>query len=229
MDLRTHPDAQAAAFAAAHYVAEALGTAPSDRPLVLAVSGGRTPEPLYRRLATLDVPWSRLHVVWVDERVVPHADARSNARLVHETLLAHVPVAAHRVHPVATGLGGAKAASFYDALLRRLLGPDGGPTVSVLGMGDDGHVASLFPGATLDHGPRFAVRTTAPESAPVRERVSMTLPLLNRSAHAVFLVTGAAKAPALADVRAGACPARPAACVAAPTTVWFVDAAAAGP
>ncbi len=104
MDLRIYPTPVEAAHAAADFVAACLRAAPPEAPLVLAVSGGSTPGPLYRRLATLEVPWERLHVVWVDDRCVPHDDPDSNVRLLRETLLGAAPIPPAHVHPVDTAL-----------------------------------------------------------------------------------------------------------------------------
>ena len=127
----------------------------------------------------------------------------------------------------------AAVADAYDATLRRVLG-GAGLTVAIMGMGDDGHTASLFPGADFDAGDRasdrFAAHTLAPPTSPVADRITLTLGLLNRTRHHVFLVTGAKKAPLVASIRAGgACPALPAACIeGSESNVWFLDDAADG-
>lgn len=216
----------------AAHVAALLRAAPANRPLALALSGGSTPAPLYRRLATLDVPWERLHVFWVDERFVPPTDARSNERLVREALLEAVPVPAAHVHPVPTDAATpGEAADRYDARLREVLGADGGFTVAILGAGDDGHTASLFPGQPLDHPGRFAVHTRAPATSPVTDRITVTRALLAQSEHVVFLVTGETKAPIVeASLFAPETPPRyPAGAITARQSVaWIMDANAAG-
>ena len=231
---RPFPTAEALAAAAAEHVARCLREAPEGEPLALGLSGGSTPAPVYRRLAALDVPWARLHVFWIDERCVPPTDERSNERLARETLLDHAPIAPENVYAVPTTLGAPEAVEHaYDATLRRVLG-GAGLTVAIMGMGDDGHTASLFPGADFDAGDgasdRFAAHTLAPPSSPVVDRITLTLGLLNRTRHHVFLVTGAKKAPLVARIRAGgACPALPAACIeGGASNVWFLDEAADG-
>lgn len=227
-----YPSAAAAAEAGAAYVAQALREAPLGRPLSLAVSGGSTPAPLYRALARLSLPWHRLHVFWADERFVPPTDERSNERLVRESLLAHGLVPESFVHPVPTNAATPQAAAeAYDATLRQVLGPDGGLTVALLGAGEDGHTASLFPGQPLDHPGRRAVHVHAPDTSPVRDRITLTRELFAASDHVVFFVTGAGKA----DVVENAfCPtpttvAFPASTIKARTGAeWFMDRDAMG-
>ena len=229
---RVLPDADAAAEAAALHVAALLNAAPLDRPLVLAVSGGSSPVPLYVRLGGFDLPWPRLHVAWVDERCVPPDHPDANAALVRDTLLATAPVEPGFLHLPPTTLGTpAEAAAAYDADLRALLGDGGGFTVAVMGVGADGHTASLFPGQPVAHPGRLAVHTVAPPSSPVPDRITCTLGLLGRTDHVVFFVTGEGKAAVVKDALAEPppCPALPAACVTGRAShVWFLDEDAAG-
>ena len=235
--MRRHllPTAAEAASFGADLVADALiaahaaGAAP-----ILGVSGGSTPVPLYRALAArADVPWPRVHIVWVDERMVPSTDERSNERLVREALLDHVPVAPTHVHPVATTAGAPGAvAGAYDALLAALVGRDAsavGLTAAVMGVGEDGHTASLFPGAAPSWPVgALAAHTVAPATSPVPDRITLTPALLDRTGLAVVLVTGAAKA-AIAARALGGETALPAARLRARGEVaWVLDAAANG-
>jgi len=220
-----------AAHAGAQRVAEALRAAPSDKPLSLGVSGGSTPAPLYRALADEDVPWHRLQVFWIDERFVPPTDERSNERLVREALLDRVPIPAANIHPVPTHLPSAQAAAdAYDATLRRVLGDRGGLTVAVLGVGEDGHTASLFPGQPIDHPGRRAVHTLAPDTSPVRDRITVTRELLADSSTAFFLVFGTKKQAMVERCLCDDDATLPAAHVRARNeTLWLLDRDAAGP
>jgi 6-phosphogluconolactonase len=191
----------------------------------VAVSGGSTPRALFRLLANefrASVDWSRVTLFQVDERCVPPDHDESNWRTLRTELLDRVPqVTAHRM-----ATERADAAETYEALLRAEVpaGPGGMPRLDavLLGMGDDGHTASLFPGSdALAETSRLVVKTQAPH--PVAERLTMTLPLLNAAANRWFLVRGASKARAFQEVRAGNLPA---ARIEAPA--WFLDPSAAG-
>lgn len=168
---------------------------------VLGLSGGSTPGPVYDALGRKKtVDWNRVHVFLADERCVPPDDARSNRKLVEDTLLKHAAVPDLQRHFPDTSLPPGECARFYDHALRTLL-PDDGPNVVTLGMGDDGHVASLFPPlSTADlHTAEYAVATTVPVGSdgaprfPVRDRISTTITLLRTAETKVFLLNGAAK------------------------------------
>lgn len=210
----------------ARALAERLVLLASSQPACrIAVSGGSTPKTLFRLLARefrAAVDWSRVTLFQVDERCVPPDDAESNWRLLRAELLDHVPEAA--AHRIAVERDGAAAA--YETLIREAVppGPSGLPRLDavLLGMGDDGHTASLFPGTeALAETVRLVVPARAPH--PIAARVTMTLPLLNAAAHRWFLVRGASKAHAFRQVRDGMLPASR---VDAPE--WFLDPAAAG-
>ncbi len=222
------------AHEAARYVARLLRQSGTDRPVTLALSGGSTPVPLYHALAAEEgVPWSRLHVFLVDERFVPLDAEESNWKLARETLLSHVPVPECNLYPVPTHLNTAtEAAAAYEATLRAALGPTPAWDVAVMGMGEDGHTASLFPGSDFQNAAGLIAATISPPTSPVKHRITATLPFLNRTRHVVYLVTGAQKRDLVARVfgDAGACPDVPAACVrGTQSTRWYLDEAAAGP
>jgi 6-phosphogluconolactonase len=173
----------------------------------LVLSGGSTPVTLHRILASTyrdRIPWSQVEVFWGDERYVPHEDARSNYRMARETLLDHVPCPAANVHPMPTHFPDADAAARdYQATLDRYWkGAEPHLDLVLLGMGPEGHTASLFPGsAALQERVRWVVATTVPAESP--RRLTLTLRALARSANAHFLVSGLHKAAALSHVLSG--------------------------
>ncbi|MBU0595740.1 6-phosphogluconolactonase [Candidatus Bipolaricaulota bacterium] len=173
---------------------------------VVALSGGQTPTALFRRLVEPDraarVDWPAVHVVWADERCVPPEDEASNYRSAREVLLSHVPIPAGNVHRIEGEWPPMEAADTYEHFLHRLLGSDGRLDLALLGMGTDGHTASLFPGhRALDEICRWVVAAETDAAPPWR--VTLTLPVLNAARCALFLVAGVEKANAVRRVQAG--------------------------
>ncbi len=170
----------------------------------LALSGGSTPKALYQLLATESyrarVPWPQTHVYWSDERCVPPTDAQSNYRLAHETLLAHVPVPHEQVYRMRGEDEPEQAAELYAAELEKQFGA-GEPRFSLilLGMGEDGHTASLFPRSPVLKDKEHTVAAPFVEQFAAH-RLTLTLRTLNAAETIVFLVTGEAKAAALLAV-----------------------------
>lgn len=203
--------------------------------VTLALSGGATPRGLYERLAGPwrdRIDWPRVHVFWGDERCVPPTHADSNYRLAWETLLQHVPVPAAQIYRMAGEADPAAAAREYAATLAAVLGsPAGTPPVIdlvLLGLGTDGHTASLFPGHAAVGDTRHMVAAIPPEDGR-SGRLTLTLPVLNAARTTVWLVTGDAKAPAVAAVLDGL-PAPvplPAQRVTGRDVRWLLDRAAA--
>lgn len=212
----------------------------------VALSGGRTPEPFYFRLMTDPpyrlLPWKLTHIWLVDERCVPEDDEQSNFRLVCEMVADHIPTPRRNVHAVPTR--GVDPARMYESDLRRTFGAADERVEPVrldfvlLGMGADGHTASLFPGsAALTERRRWVVANAGPTVTPP-PRVTMTYPLLNAARDLAVLVTGADKAPAIARVeRQLATAGRDPHCLPIsgidPSPLgggltWFLDGAAAG-
>ena len=204
----------------------------------VALSGGSTPPPIYALLAAPPrvgaVDWSRVEFFWGDERAVPPDHRESNFGLAKAALLAHLPgispAAVHRMPADAEDLDA--AAARYQAELANSLGvPAQAPRPPALdliwlGMGRDGHTASLFPGSTaLAERRRWVVATWAP--APAAWRMTMTLPMINAARSVLLVATGADKAPALRAIRNGSRE-LPAGRVRARSTLWLVDAPAAG-
>lgn len=174
----------------------------------VALSGGSTPKRLYQLLATMPFPWARTHWFWGDERFVPPDDSASNYRMTREALLSHVPAPADQIHAVPTvGLTPDAAAAQYEATLRAFNGA-GQLTadrplfdIVLLGLGTDGHTASLFPGKPmLDEARRWVGATDDPQGAP---RITLTYPALESSRETFFLVAGADKKDRLQEVLAG--------------------------
>ncbi len=156
-------------------------------------TGGSTPGPAYERAAGLQPDWGRVTLWWGDERCVPADDERSNYRLAQETLLERLDVAPGEVHRIRGELPAAEAADELDAALEGIV-----LDLLLLGLGPDGHMASLFPGS-----PQLGVldrRATSgpPGLEPFVDRVTMTLPEIRSARRIVFLVTGAEKADAVA-------------------------------
>ncbi|PYO86549.1 MAG: 6-phosphogluconolactonase [Gemmatimonadetes bacterium] len=190
----------------------------------------------YLRLGTealvSEVMWSRVHVLWGDERCVPPDHVESNYRMARETLLDHVPVPAANVHRIHGEDDPATAAAAYEATLRALLQTPTGARIDLvlLGLGEDGHTASLFPGGAAVHEQtRWVMAARA--SAGSMWRITLTPAVINAAAEVLFLVSGGAKAGILGRVIEG--PRRPQELPAqaiAPSNGrvrWCVDAAAA--
>lgn len=237
--LHVFPTLDALSEAAAQRVAELLTSEEPDRPYLVALSGGSTPKQLHTLLATTyrdEIPWKRVHLFWGDERWVPHQSPDSNYRMADETLIRDIPLPFGNIHPVQTGLSTPLAsAEAYEreinTFLRELDRP--GLDLVILGMGDDGHTASLFPGTPVLHERhRLVAAMEAPPYAKVKDRVTFTYPLINRSRHILFLAAGEKKREPLTAIlndREEALKQYPAAGVEGlVTTEWFVDEAAVG-
>lgn len=228
-------DPAALAAHAAAWLVDTLAARPGR--LAVALSGGSTPKAMYEQLAqpplASRMPWDRVHWFWGDERFVPHDDPKSNLRMAREAMLAHVPAPPANIHPVPTeSLSAPDAAQRYQAELQAFYGGDtlhaDRPLFDVvlLGLGTNGHTASLFPGTpALKERTAWAAAVT-PENEPTR--ITLTYPALESCRDCVFLVAGADKRDVLARVRAGD-PALPASLVHPTGNVhWFTDRAASG-
>ncbi len=224
MDVRVVADPDGVAELASAAVARRLSEAAERGRATLGLAGGGTPRTTYLRLREEEVPWRRVDAFLGDERWVPPDHPESNARMARQALLDHVPA---EFHPVPWDVGDpGEAAASYEATLGSLM-PDWSPDVVLLGMGDDGHTASLFPGSpALEERQRRFIATWV--GAKAAWRLTATLPLLWAARHIMFLVTGAAKAEAVAAVLRDQQP-LPARLVAAGAgdVTWIVDAAAA--
>ncbi len=226
-EVRVLTDPIALAAAAAEWIARRCRDV--ER-FCIAVTGGNTPHFLYEALASstfrTSIDWQRWHVYWGDERAVLPDDAQSNYRLVVDTLLSKVPVPTEQVHRMDAERPDLQtAAADYARLLEEECGRPPRLDVVLLGLGADGHTASLFPGtAALRVDDTWATASRA--SYPPFERLTLTLPALNAAAHVAFLVTGDSKGAALRGVIEGTVPAarvHPA----DGQLLWFLDSTAA--
>jgi len=228
-DVRVFSSAPALSAAAAAWVADELADSVSARGRAsLVLSGGSTPRTLYELLAGRfkdGIPWSGVHVFWSDERYVPHDHPLSNYRMAKEALLDHAGIPSAQVYPMPTHFPEPQAAARdYETTVNHYFA--GTPPVFdvvLLGIGADGHTASVFPGSSAITSARVVMAVTAPAEPP--SRLTLTLPVIASARRIGVLVTGASKAAALAVALGGRHSALPAAVLArtASTAVWWVD------
>lgn len=208
----------------------------------LCLAGGTTPAKTYARLPSageaVGLDWSAVYFFFGDERLVPPTDPWSNYELAQQSFLARLAAMPMNVFPMPTGLDSPQrcAEAYEETLSRFFAAPRGGPPprfdLVLLGLGDDGHTASLFPGAAaLDESQHWVVATPPGRLPPQVDRLTLTFPVLNAARQVMFLVAGANKAPALRDALRGddfhrvpAAGVRPA----EGQLVWLADRAAAG-
>lgn len=188
--------------------------------------GGETPLALYRALTEPPlrgrVPWRRVELLWGDERCVPPEDPESNFHAAAETLIDALPVPPRAIERIPGEFGAAAGVHAYGRALRDRLGERGRPDLVLLGLGSDGHSASLFPGGEWD-GDGWLVPSRSPQ--PPHERISVAMPLLCRARTVLLLATGEAKARTVARVAAGED--LPASRLRPGRLVWVLDRAAA--
>ncbi|MEI2688939.1 MAG: 6-phosphogluconolactonase [Anaerolineae bacterium] len=208
-NLTIFPDKDAFIAGAAEFMVQQAAEALAARGRwTVALAGGGTPRPIYAQLAQAGnsdrIDWRGVHVFFGDERCVPPDDSRSNYRMARETLLDHVALPPENVHRMAGEMDPALAALAYEQEIRRLFRSVATPALDLvcLGLGDNGHTASLFPGtASLREQARWVV----PQYVEVMQswRVTMTAPLINAARHVAFFVEGAGKAEMLQRVLHG--------------------------
>jgi 6-phosphogluconolactonase len=186
------------------------GRASAFSPFRIALAGGGTPQEVYERLAELDLDWASWHVWWSDEREVPPDHEDSNERMARRALLDRVPVPEEQLHPLRAA--DAQLPDRFDLVL--------------LGVGPDGHCASLFPGDPALEATEPVVRVPEPGLPPKHPRLTFTYSVLNDARATAFLVGGEAKREIAERVLAGD-ETLPAARVRAPLTIWLTDEAAA--
>lgn len=201
--------------AVARFGADTVAAAIRDGARSLVLAGGTTPRALYGHLAEIDLDWGRVTLLFGDERAVAPGDPESNYAMVKETLLSRVDPGG--VLRIAAELGADVAAPLYDAVVGRMQPLD----LVLLGLGEDGHCASLFPGHPALGAPGWVVSVHgAPKPPP--DRVSLTLGCLRNARRVIFVATGAGKAEALRRALAGEVPAGM-----IPGAEWVVDREAA--
>ncbi len=200
-----YPDLESLSVAAAELFLERANQATKEHSqFSIALSGGNTPRRTYELLGEPpfqnQLPWEKIHIFWGDERCVPLDDPRSNAHMVNKILLEKVPIPSDQVHPITCVGNPARAAKDYEKLLRGFF-QDQPPRFDLvlLGMGGDGHTASLFPGTSvLKEKERWVFEVFVPGQD--FHRVTLTVPVINFAATVIFLISGSDKAHALRGV-----------------------------
>ncbi|MEZ4515522.1 MAG: 6-phosphogluconolactonase [Chloroflexota bacterium] len=236
------PDADAVAKAAAKRFAQVTTTAVRDRGLAsVALSGGSTPLAMFHLLASplyqTNLPWDDIHIFWADERLVPPESPGSNYGQAEMALLCHVPLPAANIHRMRGEWPAGKALADYTAQLARFAEQTGDQPAAwprmdlvLLGLGSDGHTASLFPGSPVATDLSVLPAHADYDGRPA-ERLTLTPPVLNAARQVIFLVTGASKAEAVAATLGDECdPLHWPAQRIQPesgTRVWLMDEAAA--
>jgi 6-phosphogluconolactonase len=209
MKVRIFRDSEATSYKAAELIVSLSARSIAKKgTFVLALSGGSTPRMLYELLAGGQhrrlCDWKHIHIFWVDERFVPHTHRESNFRLIYETLLLPASVPETNIHPVQTNVPSASdAAALYEKEIVNFFAPltDGMPVFDciLLGIGEDGHTASLFPGnRVLREQDRFAVPVD--DTTHTHPRITLSLPVLNHAENIIFLVSGKRKAPTVRKI-----------------------------
>jgi len=236
MSLHVAPNDNALMQTVANWIVELMAnTLQKQSRFTLALSGGNTPKSLHQLLASPTyrnkIEWDKLHIFWGDERFVPFNDERNNAKMAFDTLLNSVPVKKEHIHIMQTeNITPEASAQAYETILHTYFNnqPFSFDLV-LLGMGDDGHTLSLFPGTPVIHETQKWV-TSLWLAAQNMYRITLTAPIVNQSAHVAFITTGSNKAHALKEVLEG-----PSNVNLYPSQIiqpkgnlhWFADAAAA--
>ncbi len=208
MELHIYNNADDLSTAAAKWIADyIIATLKKKERFTIALSGGSTPQKLHTILAAPpykeSIDWSRVHFFWGDERAVPFEDNRNNAKMAYDTLLNHVAVNPDHIHVMRTDIDPQTSAREYEKILHQYFNHSATSfDLVLLGMGDDGHTLSLFPGTPVIHE-----ETKQATAFFLKEqdmyRITLTAPIVNRAACVAFLVAGAGKANALKEVMDG--------------------------
>jgi 6-phosphogluconolactonase len=200
-------DLEQLSHAAARLITQRALAAASERDrFTIALSGGHTPRRTYELLAAEplwdQMPWTQVHVFWGDERYVPPDDPRSNQCMTRQALLDHVPIPPEQVHPIECEGSPGDSAARYEQCLREFFGPTPRFDLILLGLGENGHTASLFPNTpVLAERVRWVAEVQPGER--LLPRITLTVPVINRARAVLFLVSGPGKASTLRAVRQG--------------------------
>jgi len=226
MKIEIFRDADAVAQKAAEIIAaESRAAVKARGRFIVAVSGGHTPWQMLRALAEEEVPWKDMHVVQVDERVAPAGDPDRNLTHLRESLLQHAPLRSEQIHAMPVESPDLEAAAKrYAAALQEIAGSPPGLDLVHLGLGPDGHTASLVPGDPVLNVTDSDVALTGVYQG--RRRMTLTYPILNRARRILWLVTGKDKISALGRLREGD-PTIPAGRIQAANALVLADQAAA--
>jgi len=203
--IRIFPDYESLSYAAAGIIVEQSQKTVRDQGFFsLVLSGGQTPRRTYELLSQDAVrnriPWGKVNIFWSDERCVPQDDPHSNEHMAREAFIDHVPIPPDHIHPIRCTKSPQKSAEEYELLLRSFLTEDSASfDVVLLGVGEDGHTASLFPESeSLDEMKRWVLEVHSHHED--FSRVTLALPIINRALLVIFLVSGEAKANTLYKV-----------------------------
>jgi len=203
MNIKVLVDSEAVAKTAAKFIAaDATSAVAAHGRFTMAVSGGHTPWQMLRALSAESVPWKNVHVFQVDERVAPAADPDRNLTHILDSLLQYAPLSPEHIHAMPVEEGNLEAAAAkYSLLLQQIVGSPPILDLVHLGLGPDGHTASLVPGDPVLEISDRDVAVTNPYQG--RRRMTLTYPILDRSRCVLWVVTGAEKAPMLAKLKRG--------------------------
>jgi 6-phosphogluconolactonase len=206
MQLHIYKNSEEMSCAVAAWMVDSIAaTLKKQDRFTIALSGGSTPQRLHTILASSpykdQIDWTKLHIFWGDERAVPFEDDRNNAKMAYDTLLNYVPVPPSQIHVMRTDIPPEQSAIEYEKILHQYFSLTSFDLV-LLGMGDDGHTLSLFPGTEVVHETQaWAKAFFLP--AQNMYRITLTKSIVNKSACIAFLTTGTAKAHALKEVLKG--------------------------
>ena len=226
-------DAEALSTAAAYFFVDACKRSILEKgSFIVALSGGSTPKRLYQLLATpafgKNIDWTRVFLFWSDERFVPHTDSESNYRMVKESLLDHIDIPRDNIFAIPTDGTPKDDAKKYEAAIRACFKKKAAFDWLLLGTGDDGHTASLFPGTKVLEENKKLVAAVWVEKKQTW-RISFTYSLINKAKHVIFLVAGKEKSAVVSHILRGEKPPMPAQLVspAKGLLYWMLDEAAA--